>query len=79
MSAKKYDNNKKPSNGSFVVSCVGSGRKNDGCGYMGGKSGYQCPKCGGMLLSSKVIMDAKKLEKAWLKEEVLEYKIRRKK
>lgn len=59
MSAKKYDNNKKPSNGSFVVSCVGSGRKNDGCGYMGGKSGYQCPKCGGMLLSSIAIMDAK--------------------
>lgn len=31
------------------VECIGRG-SGDGCGYIGGRSGYACPTCGGMLL-----------------------------
>jgi hypothetical protein len=56
MSTQEYKNNLK-------VRCVGRGSENDGCGYKGGISGGVCPICGGMLLSEKVIEEAKELVK----------------
>ena len=50
------------------VRCVGKGAA-DGCGYQGGKSGYACPKCGGMLLSKLARTDAMRLAETWMKEE----------
>lgn len=43
---------------SKIVVCIGKGREGEGCGYVGGKSGYACPKCNGMLLSKKAIREA---------------------
>lgn len=40
------------------VACIGRG--DAGCGYVGGQSGGVCPACGGMLLSSSAIAQAKK-------------------
>jgi hypothetical protein len=50
------------------VRCVGRGCA-DGCGYKGGKSGYACPECGGMLLSKSARKEAIKLAANWSTEE----------
>lgn len=42
---------------SDACACIGRG-KNDGCGFLGGKSGGVCPDCGGMLLSKASLIDA---------------------
>lgn len=49
-------------------SCVGSGDGNPGCGKVSGLPGGTCPRCGGMLLSSHGLEDAKRLQAAWEKQ-----------
>lgn len=46
------------------VLCVGDGTTP--CGYIGGTSGTNCPKCGGMLLSEASKLEANRMTIEWL-------------
>ena len=75
MTTENDGNTQEASSLHSLVSCVGDGGPNGGCGHRGGKSGYQCPKCGGMLLSSASIAEAIRLATAWAKEEAANVKL----
>lgn len=49
----------------LIGRCIGGGRKNDGCGYVGGKSGDTCPICNGMVLDAVKLREAAALEVIW--------------
>lgn len=51
------------------VRCVGSGDENAGCGWVSGLPGGMCSQCGGMLLSSRGLEDAKRLQAAWERQQ----------
>lgn len=47
-----------------IGSCIGDGRNGSGCGYIG-RSGDVCPRCNGMVLSTKGLAEAKELARIW--------------
>lgn len=46
------------------IQCIGN-RGDNGCGYVGGEKGDNCPKCGGMLLSERDIKIAEQVARDW--------------
>ena len=51
-----------------LVRCIGRGGKGEGCGWVRGKSGGVCGKCGGMLLSPAALAKAEEMADRWRKE-----------
>lgn len=54
--------------GDVRPSCVGSGDGGAGCGRVSGLPGGTCSRCGGTLLSSHGLEDAKRLQDAWKRQ-----------
>ena len=51
-----------------LVRCIGRGGKGEGCGWVSGKSGGVCVKCGGMLLSADALAQSEIMASRWRKE-----------
>lgn len=51
-----------------LVRCIGRGGKGEGCGWVSGKSGGVCTKCGGMLLSADSLAQSEVMASRWRKE-----------
>ena len=51
-----------------LVRCIGHGGNGHGCGWVKGKSGGVCEKCGGMLLSASALAQSKMMADRWRKE-----------